>query len=33
MQAYTTYKQLIAKTVILSLLASLAVAFLYGIYI
>jgi len=33
MQSYTTYKQLIAKTVILSLLSSLAIAFLYGIYI
>ncbi|MFZ5375527.1 MAG: diguanylate cyclase, partial [Campylobacterota bacterium] len=30
---YTTYKRLIAKTVILSLLASLAVAFVYGIFI
>jgi len=33
MKSYTTYKQLIAKTVILSLLTSLAVAFLYGVYI
>ncbi len=33
MQPYTTYKQLIAKTVIFSLLSSLAVAFLYGVYI
>ncbi|MDD2370009.1 MAG: diguanylate cyclase [Sulfuricurvum sp.] len=33
MQSYTTYKQLIAKTVILSLLSSLAIAFLYGMYI
>lgn len=30
---YTTYKRLIAKTVIFSLLASLAVAFVYGIFI
>lgn len=30
---YTTYKRLIAKTVILSLLASLAIAFVYGIFI
>jgi len=33
MKTYTTYKRLIAKTVILSLLASLAIAFVYGIYI
>lgn len=33
MKAYTTYKRLIAKTVVLSLLASLAIAFVYGIYI
>jgi len=33
MNSYTTYKQLIAKTVIISLLTSLAVAFLYGVYI
>jgi len=33
MKSYTTYKQLIAKTVILSLVTSLAVAFLYGVYI
>ncbi|MFY9141517.1 diguanylate cyclase [Sulfuricurvum sp.] len=33
MQSYTTYKRLIAKTVIISLLASLSVAFLYGLYI
>ncbi|MCX6062480.1 MAG: EAL domain-containing protein [Campylobacterales bacterium] len=33
MKTYTTYKRLIAKTVILSLLASLAIAFIYGIYI
>jgi diguanylate cyclase (GGDEF)-like protein len=33
MESYTTYKRLIAKTVIISLLTSLAVAFLYGIYI
>lgn len=33
MNSYTTYKRLIAKTVILSLLTSLAVAFIYGIYI
>ncbi|MCX6074140.1 MAG: EAL domain-containing protein [Campylobacterales bacterium] len=33
MKSYTTYRRLIAKTVIISLLSSLAVAFLYGIYI
>ncbi len=33
MKSYTTYKKLIAKTVILSLAASLAVAFIYGIFI
>jgi hypothetical protein len=33
MKAYTTYKRLIAKTVIISLATSLAVAFLYGVYI
>lgn len=33
MESYTTYKRLIAKTVIISLLASLAIAFVYGIYI
>jgi len=33
MKTYTTYKRLIAKTVILSLLASLAIAFVYGLYI
>lgn len=33
MNNYTTYKRLIAKTVVISLLTSLAVAFLYGIYI
>lgn len=33
MNSYTTYKRLIAKTVIISLLTSLAVAFIYGIYI
>lgn len=33
MKSYTTYKQLIAKTVIFSLVSSLAVAFLYGVYI
>ncbi|MDP1785588.1 MAG: EAL domain-containing protein [Sulfuricurvum sp.] len=33
MQSYTTYKKLIAKTVILSLVASLSIAFLYGVYI
>ncbi len=33
MKAYTTYKRLIAKTVVLSLLASLAIAFVYGIFI
>lgn len=33
MKSYTTYKNLIAKTVILSLLSSLAVAFFYGLYI
>lgn len=33
MKSYTTYKRLIAKTVILSLLASLAVAFVYGLFI
>ncbi len=33
MKAYTTYKRLIAKTVIFSLLTSLAVAFVYGIFI
>lgn len=33
MESYTTYKRLIAKTVIISLLTSLAVAFLYGLYI
>ncbi|MDD4884035.1 hypothetical protein, partial [Sulfuricurvum sp.] len=33
MKTYTTYKRLIAKTVILSLLTSLAVALLYGMYI
>ncbi|WP_310439803.1 diguanylate cyclase [Sulfuricurvum sp.] len=33
MNSYTTYKRLIAKTVIISLLASLAIAFVYGIFI
>jgi c-di-GMP phosphodiesterase len=33
MKAYTTYKRLIAQTVIISLLTSLAVAFVYGIFI
>ena len=33
MKSYTTYKRLIAKTVIISLATSLAVAFLYGVYI
>ncbi len=33
MKNYTTYKHLIAKTVILSLVASLAIAFVYGFYI
>ncbi|AFV97082.1 MULTISPECIES: diguanylate cyclase [unclassified Sulfuricurvum] len=33
MKSYTTYKRLIAKTVILSLVASLAVAFVYGVFI
>lgn len=33
MKSYTTYKRLIAKTVIFSLLASLAVAFVYGLFI
>jgi c-di-GMP phosphodiesterase len=33
MQSYTTYKKLIAKTVILSLVASLSIAFLYGLFI
>ncbi len=33
MNSYTTYKRLIAKTVIVSLLASLAIAFVYGIFI
>ena len=33
MKSYTTYKKLIAKTVIISLLASLAVAFVYGVFI
>lgn len=33
MNSYTTYKKLIAKTVIFSLIASLAVAFVYGIFI
>ncbi len=33
MKTYTTYKRLIAKTVIISLASSLAVAFLYGVYI
>ncbi len=33
MKPYTTYKRLIAKTVIFSLLTSLAVAFIYGIFI
>lgn len=33
MKSYTTYKRLIAKTVILSLIASLAVAFVYGVFI
>lgn len=33
MNSYTTYKRLIAKTVIFSLLASLAVAFVYGLFI
>lgn len=32
-KTYTTYKRLIAKTVILSLITSLAVAFFYGLYI
>src|SRR3989339_288110 len=33
MNSYITYKRLIAKTVIISLLTSLAVAFIYGIFI
>jgi len=33
MKTYTTYKRLIAKTVIISLVTSLAVALLYGMYI
>jgi c-di-GMP phosphodiesterase len=33
MKSYTTYKRLIAKTVIISLLTSLAVAFFYGLFI
>lgn len=33
MKTYTTYKRLIAKTVILSLIASLTVAFVYGLFI
>ncbi|MCI4405836.1 MAG: diguanylate cyclase [Sulfuricurvum sp.] len=33
MKNCTTYKRLVAKTVVISLLTSLAVAFLYGIYI
>ena len=33
MKSYTTYKKMIAKTVILSLIASLAVAFIYGVFI
>lgn len=33
MKSYTTYKRLIAKTVIFSILASLAVAFVYGLFI
>jgi len=33
MKSYTTYKRLIAKTVILSLVASLGVAFVYGVFI
>lgn len=33
MKSYTTYKKLIAKTVIISLLASLAIAFVYGLFI
>jgi len=33
MKSHTTYKKLIAKTVIISLLASLAVAFVYGLFI
>lgn len=33
MKTYTTYKRLIAKTVVLSLLASLAIAFVYGVFI
>lgn len=33
MKSHTTYKKLIAKTVILSLAASLAVAFVYGLFI
>lgn len=33
MKNHTTYKHLIAKTVILSLLASLTIAFVYGFYI
>lgn len=33
MESYITYKRLIAKAVIISLVTSLAVAFLYGIYI
>ncbi|MBD3798927.1 MAG: diguanylate cyclase [Epsilonproteobacteria bacterium] len=33
MKSYTTYKKLIAKTVILSLIGSLVVAFTYGVFI
>lgn len=33
MKPYTTYKKMIAKTVIISLIASLAVAFIYGVFI
>lgn len=33
MKDYTTYKKLIAKTVIFSLVSSLAVAFVYGVFI
>jgi c-di-GMP phosphodiesterase len=33
MESYITYKRLIAKTVIVSLMTSLAIAFLYGFYI
>jgi methyl-accepting chemotaxis protein len=33
MESYTTYRRLIAKTVIFSLIASLSIAFVYGLYI